>query len=157
MQTSQHNDSTFLNTKRFKPSPVAIKNAAAKTYRIVDASNCIVEGLTGLNLFQAEKSLLRCLNLDVDAYIQDEKSYTEIYQDMNLSLDDVYKLIDIGFCQSRFYTKETWSKAKALMEQIVVPLGFATAHDFGPGFGKFVTNFDIDYVKESIANFICAD
>ena len=157
MHTEQQYEATFLDTKRFKPSPVAIKNAAAKTYRIVDASNCIVEGLTGLSLFQAEKSLLRCLNLNVDAYLQDEPSFLEIYQNMNLSPDDVYKHIEIGFCQTRFYTTETWSKAKALMEQIVVPLGFATAHDFGPGFGKFVTNFDIDYVKESIANFICAD
>lgn len=157
MQAAPQYNATFLNTKRFKPSPVTIKNSEAKTYRIVDAHNRIIEGLTGLSLFQAEKSLLRCLNLDVDAYIQDEKSYSEIYQDMKLSLDEVYKLVDIGFCQSSLYTKETWSKAKALMEQIVVPLGFATAHDFGPGFGKFVTNYDIEYVKESIANFICAD
>lgn len=153
MQTAQQYNSTFFETL----TPVAIKNTSTKTYRIVDASNCIVEGLTGLTLCQAEKSLLRCLNHDVDAYIQDEPSFIELYQNMNFSSDDVYKLIDIGFCQSRLYTTDTWSKAKELMIQIVVPLGFAFPHDFGPGFGEFATNFDIEHVKESIALIICAD
>jgi hypothetical protein len=48
-----------------------------QTFRIVDENDNTVDGLTGLNLIEAEKSLTRQLNLDVDCYIQEESILTQ--------------------------------------------------------------------------------
>lgn len=69
---------------------------------------------------------------------QEAKKYIDIY-------------ISIGFCQPKFYTKETWSRANKLMKKLCI-LGIVYPHDFGRGKGKYACYGEISKVKECIFN-----
>lgn len=81
----------------------------------------------------------------------------KLYKSKNLTRDDINILIGIGFCQPKFYKPSAWKKAKAIMDNLVCPLGLAFPHDYGRGKGKFSSNYDIDEVKEKIADLIAID
>jgi hypothetical protein len=153
LNTYQDQDEArYVNCYSIKPASPSIKpTSATKTYRIVNSRDCVIDDLTGLTLSDAETALCRCINHGHDAYIQDEPSFIEMYQAKKLTREQVYELIAIGFCQPKFYKTSVWKKARALMDQIVCPLGFAFPHDYGRGKGKYSTDFSIDEVKDDIA------
>ncbi len=131
--------------------------APIKTFRIVNSRDRVIDGLTGLTLSQAEIALTRCLNHGCNAYMQDESAYFYEYLAKKLTRDEIFELISIGFSKPVLYKRAVWSKAKKFMENIVCPLGYAVPHDFGADGGKFKTNYDIDDVKDFIADRIAID
>lgn len=128
-----------------------------ETYRIVNSRDRVIDDLIGLTLSQAENALTRCLNHGCNAYIQDESVFVSEYLAKKMTRDEVYELIHIGFSKPLLYKRAVWVKAKKFMDDIVCPLGYAMPHDFGSAGGKYTTNYDIDDVKEAIANRIAID
>lgn len=127
------------------------------TYRIVNSRDNVIDDLIGLSLSQAEIALTSCLNHGCNAYIQDESEFLKEYLAKKMTRDEVYELIHIGFSKPILYKRQVWLKAKKFMNDIVCPLGYARPHDFGAGGGKYTTNYDIDEVKNSIADLIAID
>jgi hypothetical protein len=127
------------------------------TYRIVNSHDRVIDDLIGLTLPQAENALMRCLNHGCNAFIQDENVFVSEYLAKQMTRDEVFELIQIGFSRPLLYKRAVWVKAKKFMDDIVCPLGYAMPHDFGSAGGKYTTNYAIDDVKEAIANWIAID
>lgn len=123
-------------------------------YEIVTARGKVIDDLTGLTLFEAELALTRAINLGYNAYLQEVPTPLQIWQSKGLLEDEIKELVHIGFCQPKFYKPSVWKKAKALMEQLLVPASLVFPYDYGRGKGKFSTDYDIDYVKEQAVNLI---
>ena len=138
----------MLNTKQTQPS---------KTYRIVNGRGSVIDELTGLTLNQAEDALCRCLNHGANAYLQVELTPLEEWQGRKLSEDEIRTLVGIGFCQPKFYKRSVWLKAKALMDEVIIPNGWAYSHDYGHGKGKYSTDLDISSVKEHAVLLLCVN
>ena len=131
------------------------QRAQAKTYRIVNGRGSVIDELTGLTLNQAEDALCRCLNHGANAYLQDELTPVEQWQSKHLLEDEIRSLVGVGFCQPKFYKRSVWLKAKALMDEIIIPNGWACPHDYGYGKGKYSTDLDIETVKEHAVLLLC--
>lgn len=71
--------------------------------------------------------------------------------------DDLRALIRIGFCQKKFYKKSVWNRAKRLMDQILIPFGFAQRCEHKQCKGRYVSIENsicviIDEVADMLAN-----
>lgn len=127
---------------------------ASKTYRIVNGRGSVIDQLVGLSLDQAEHALCNCLNHGANAYLQDELTPLEEWQKNKLSEDEIHNLIGIGFCQPKFYKRHVWTKAKKLMDEVVVPQGLAYPYDYGFGKGKYESNLEISEVKSKVVELL---
>lgn len=128
---------------------------SSKTYRIVNGRGSVIDELTGLSLEQAERCLCNCLNHGANAYLQDELTPLEQWQGRKLPEDEIRTLVNIGFCQPKFYKTSVWRKAKALMDEVVCPQGMAFPHDYGRGKGKYSTEHSISDVADYIVELLC--
>jgi len=54
-------------------------------------------------------------------------------------LDSLTDLIGIGFCQPKFYKRNTWLKAKEIMDYLVSLNVGVVEHNYGRGKGKYKT------------------
>ena len=127
---------------------------SSKTYRIVNGRGSVIDNLVGLTLNQAEHALCSCLNHGANAYLQDELTPLEKWQQRKLTEDEIHNLIGIGFCQPKFYKRNVWIKAKKLMDEVLVPQGLAYPYDFGFGKGKYESDFEISEVKSRVVNLL---
>lgn len=132
----------------------ALISIPSNLYQIVTARGKVIDDLTGLTLFDAEQALTRVLNHGFNAYLQEVPTPLEIWQSKGLVEEEIKELVHIGFCQPKLYKPSVWKKAKALMEQLLVPAALAFPYDYGRGKGKFSTDYDIDYVKDQAVNLI---
>ena len=66
----------------------------------------------------------------------------------NLNYEEFKVIINIGFCQPKFYKRSVWLKSKAMMDLLVCPLNLACAHDFGRGKGKYDSKFGISEIVD---------
>ena len=73
--------------------------------------------------------------------IQKQNSFLEEFAAQNLTREQVYELVYIGFSRPSLYKRVVWLKAKKFMEKVVIPLGYAFPHDFGVRSGKFATHY----------------
>lgn len=60
------------------------------------------------------------------------------------SFEEVEKLINIGFCQSRFYNPDIWEQATDVMDCLANRTDFVVHRNFGRGKGKFNTTEKLD-------------
>ena len=94
-------------------------------------------------------------NLPVES--DKQSSLLEEFAAKKLTREQVYELVYIGFSRPALYKRVVWLKAKAFMENVVCPLGYAFPHDFGVRSGKFSTHHNVEDVQDSIASLIAID
>ena len=74
----------------------------------------------------------------------------------NLSDDEIRTAVEIGFCQPKFYKPSSWKRAKALMDEIICPSGWAFPYDFGRGKGKYESSLDNERVVINVLKLLKA-
>ncbi len=76
-----------------------------------------------------------------------------------LTEDEIDRLINIGFCQPKFYKPTTWRKASRVMEYLITK-GLVIPYDYGRGKGKYSMSNDdhsIDDISKEALIFIKSD
>jgi hypothetical protein len=131
------------------------QTVSPKTYRIVNGRGKVINDMQNLSLYDAEVALCRAIVMGHNAYLEDQPTALQRWQDMQLSEDEVRDLVGIGFCQPKFYRQSVWKKAKALMNEIIIPNGWAFPYDYGFGKGKYSTDLDIETVKLNVLQTLC--
>ncbi len=64
----------------------------------------------------------------------------------NLSFEEFEQLVNIGFCQPKFYKRSVWIKAKMIMDNVICANDLAMPYDFGRGKGKYESQLSISDV-----------
>lgn len=54
-------------------------------------------------------------------------------------------LIDIGFCQPKFYKPSSWAKANRIMQKLCALNVGVKPHNFGRGKGKYINDGNLSH------------